>query len=162
MPGPTPIPVAERLARRLVVRDSGCLEWTGCVNERGYGRIGTRGQGVELTHRVAWTIANGPIPDGFHVLHHCDNPPCGQTDPTEGFPDGHLFLGTQLDNVADMMAKGRHPSQSQTHCKQGHLFSGISTCIYQGELRTQRICEICVRATKARFLAKHAEHDRAS
>lgn len=41
----------------------------------------------------------GPLPAGVNVLHHCDNPPCFRFD--------HLFLGTQADNVADMVAKGR-------------------------------------------------------
>jgi hypothetical protein len=34
------------------------------------------------------------------VLHRCDNPPC--------FNPEHLFLGTQVDNLADMRAKGRN------------------------------------------------------
>jgi hypothetical protein len=33
------------------------------------------------------------------VLHHCDNPPCMRPS--------CLFLGTQADNAADMIAKGR-------------------------------------------------------
>jgi len=46
-----------------------------------------------------WEEANGPIPDGMGVLHHCDNPPCKNLD--------HLFLGTQKDNMRDMEEKGR-------------------------------------------------------
>jgi hypothetical protein len=41
----------------------------------------------------------GKIPDGLHALHHCDNPMCINPE--------HLFLGTNADNVADKMAKGR-------------------------------------------------------
>ena len=50
-------------------------------------------------HRVAWMLAHGPIPRGMNVLHRCDVPRCVNPD--------HLFLGTQHDNVRDMIAKGR-------------------------------------------------------
>jgi len=60
----------------------------------------TRLNGVRMgQHRKAWILANGPIPDGLYVLHKCDNGKCVNVD--------HLFLGTQLDNVRDCMAKGR-------------------------------------------------------
>lgn len=50
-------------------------------------------------HRVAWELTYGPIPNGLRVLHTCDNPRC--VNP------GHLMLGTQSDNIADSMRKGR-------------------------------------------------------
>jgi hypothetical protein len=50
-------------------------------------------------HRAAWEAENGPIPSGLHVLHECDVPACINV--------AHLFLGTPLDNVSDMISKGR-------------------------------------------------------
>lgn len=60
-----------------------------------------------LSHRVAWTLANGNIPDGLDVLHKCDNPPC--CNPS------HLFIGTARDNARDAISKGRYklPKASQ-------------------------------------------------
>ena len=51
--------------------------------------------------RYAYEIWVGPIPDGKSVLHRCDNPACCNP--------AHLFIGTQLDNMRDMIAKGRGP-----------------------------------------------------
>lgn len=97
-------PVAERLWRR--VRKGGgdsCWEWTGCKLATGYGSIGSRSGGPRLvTHRVAWEDANGPIPPGVFVLHHCDNRACVRPS--------HLFLGSKADNTRDMLSKGRECS----------------------------------------------------
>jgi len=50
-------------------------------------------------HRLMWEAVNGPIPEGYYILHTCDNPPC--------INPNHLFLGTQADNIHDSQAKGR-------------------------------------------------------
>lgn len=80
-----------------------CWPWLACTNAKGYGWFGA-GDGPRLAHRVAWEIENGPIPDGLFVLHRCDNPPCVNA--------AHLFLGTNVDNMDDMKAKGRAPKNA--------------------------------------------------
>ncbi len=81
-----------------------CWPWLGAKLNRGYGKLLGNDRKIVLAHRVSWEIANGSaIPDGLFVCHHCDNPPC--VNPT------HLFLGTQLDNMRDMVGKG-HQSAS--------------------------------------------------
>ena len=75
-----------------------CLVWqAGCFSD-GYGQFRLGDKSVRA-HRAAWEIGRGPIPDDLFVLHKCDNPKCVFVK--------HLFLGTNLDNVHDMMAKRR-------------------------------------------------------
>lgn len=77
-----------------------CLPWWGRCGVGGYGVVRQgRGFGTEYAHRRIYEEAFGPIPDGMHVLHRCDNPPC--VNPA------HLFLGTRSDNLRDAMEKGR-------------------------------------------------------
>lgn len=77
-----------------------CWPWTAYTRHDGYGEISrTRSEGPEKSHRVAWQLAHGPIPEGQYVLHKCDNRPCCN--------DAHLFLGTQAENMHDMRDKGR-------------------------------------------------------
>lgn len=80
-----------------------CVEFTGprCPKGYGYAWVGDVGKKVRM-HRWAYVQAHG-IPlsaiEGQVVLHTCDNPPC--VNPA------HLRIGTQADNVQDMITKGR-------------------------------------------------------
>lgn len=93
--------IADRLHSGLKPAPNGCVEWMRSRSAWGYGRIsrGAKGAGCAGTHRVAWELANGPIPVGMYVCHKCDNPPCCNVD--------HLFLGTLSDNTQDMLSKQR-------------------------------------------------------
>lgn len=75
-----------------------CWEWTKAVNEWGYGRIWVKGK-VQKTHRVGFYLLNGFWPEfGLHV---CDNPPCVR----------HIVDGDHVQNMKDMMSKGRGKGQ---------------------------------------------------
>lgn len=95
----------EKRFYKKVIKTDRCWLWTGASDKHGYGSIGLGSRsdgsrGTELAHRVAWCLRFGEIPEGLCVLHRCDNPSCVRPD--------HLFLGTQLENIADMVSKKRH------------------------------------------------------
>lgn len=79
-------------------RKEDCWLWVGSLSTKGYGNFTIQCK-YWSSHRVAWELVNGPIPDGLCVLHRCDNPRC--VNPA------HLFLGTQLENIRDRDRKGR-------------------------------------------------------
>lgn len=86
-----------------------CWPWTAARLKAGYGIF--QAEKTRTSHRFAWEATNGPILDGLHVLHKCDNPPC--VNPV------HLFLGDNKANMRDRDAKGRtlagdaHPARTR-------------------------------------------------
>lgn len=94
--------------------NSGCFIWAGSCKSGGYGytwllrRPSTLNKKI-LAHRLAWLLDGRVIPEGLCVLHKCDTPSC--VNP------GHLFLGTQADNMRDMAKKGRG---------RGHVASSVA------------------------------------
>ena len=73
-----------------------CWKWIAGTRS-GYGAF--RSKGSQYAHRFSWEIHKGKVPRGLHILHRCDNKLC--------VSPSHLFSGTQQDNVADRVSKGR-------------------------------------------------------
>lgn len=76
-----------------------CWPWTGVKNNSGYGMIKIAGK-LHRAHRVVFELEVAAIPDGKVLRHTCDNRICCNP--------AHLLVGTQADNIRDMMERGRH------------------------------------------------------
>jgi hypothetical protein len=121
-----------------------CIEWPKYRRRRGgYGIRYHNGKNCHA-HRVAWEEVNGPIPEGMLVLHRCDNPPCVNTE--------HLFLGTNDDNMRDMISKRRHWKQKVSHCPQGHPYSGSNLHVTK---TGSRKCKSCLNRRRREYYAVH-------
>lgn len=76
---------------------SACWEFQGHLGVKGHGQMRWEGR-LDYVHRISWRLTHGPIPDGMWVLHRCNNARCGNPE--------HLYLGSHLDNMADMRIAG--------------------------------------------------------
>lgn len=128
-----------------VNKTAGCWIWEGALGRKGYGRFVTS-SGLVGAHRVAYQLANGPFDLAMFVCHSCDNPKC--VNPA------HLFLGSNHDNMVDMIAKKRNVNQQKTHCPLGHEYSGTNLIIRTRQGRANyRVCRACEVINKSRRMA---------
>jgi hypothetical protein len=125
-----------------VQKSDACWIWAASRDDKGYGTFGFDGV-VQKAHRVAYQLSVGPIPDGAHILHSCDNPPC--VNPA------HLRVGTRSDNMRDKVARGRDHNTQKTECIHGHPFNEANTYVTPNGRRNCRTCRIAAkRAYRAR------------
>lgn len=98
------------LDHRAIDAETGCWLWLGARSPGGYGILWANRARWQVS-RIAMHVFRGfDLNSPLYVLHHCDNPPCFNPD--------HLFIGTQTENVHDMIRKGRArywPRRGRSH-----------------------------------------------
>jgi hypothetical protein len=129
------------ILHEYVVVQGDCWEWSRYRTNRGYGKVGFRGNTGALAHRVVWELLIGPIPDGLVIDHLCLNTACVNPD--------HLEPVTLAEN------NGRKDKLHQTgayatHCKNGHAWDEPNTAVRYG----RRYCRACGRNTTRAYKAR--------
>jgi len=109
-----------------VVKDDGCWEWTGTHLPTGYGTFGKA-----YTHRLAYELEVGSIPEGYDIDHLCRNRGCCNP--------AHLEAVTHYENT-------RRAWALMTHCRRGHPFDEENTHWEVNRLgNLARRCRACSR-----------------
>jgi len=154
--------VARFSANHVVDPRTGC--WIGRETPNTFGYIQASLCGRRwLAHRLAYALRHGPIPEGLHVLHGCDNRLCRNPD--------HLRVGTQRDNLQDAKERDRLPRGPGSRPRK---LTGRDAVTIQGlrwfdKLTLSQLAEafgvgiLAIRAVlggKAHVAAMEAEHDR--
>lgn len=118
------------MQNKIRVADSGCWEWIGARNSKGYGSVGVLGSS-QSTHRVAYELLVGTIPEGLQIDHLCRNKACCNPE--------HLEPVTALVNTR------RRPDIQKTHCIHGHEMTAENTVITRRKPDgySIRVCRIC-------------------
>lgn len=104
-----------------------CCLFEGARDQNGHGNVfisKTKGKSTfDKAHRVAFREHHGPIPSGHVVRHKCDTRNC--------IAGPHLESGTQLENIHDMLRRGRgrwdpRREQDYTTAEDASAFCGPS------------------------------------
>lgn len=126
-----------------IVKDAttGCWNWSGHRNIKGYGQFRWSSDtkiSPSPAHRISYQLSIGPILDSLHIHHKCENPACVNPEHLEPItPGAHSsitnYKTTYIRNVA-------------THCGKGHEFTPENTGrVESGLRRGQRFCRECAR-----------------
>lgn len=138
----------EKLADCIEPGPDGCVLYTGCLINTGYGQISVNGVQT-LAHRAIYELTVGPIPDGMVIDHTCHNrdPECMGGDTClhrRCINVEHLEPVTGAENTR--RGKSWITNGTKTHCPQDHPYDADNTYLYDG----RRYCRACNNALKAR------------
>ncbi len=110
-----------------------CWTWTGYISpETGYAYFSLDHAHPVLAHRQAYTLTNGPIPDGLILDHLCRNRPC----PNPGHSEPVTYQENLLRGPTTLAAQ----NVAKTHCPHGHPYDEANTYFWKDGSRHCRAC----------------------
>ena len=132
--------VLARITSRISITEAGCWLWPGAATRPGpdgYGmiRVGGKLGKTLLTHRVAYEILVGPIPEGLDLDHLCRVRRCCNP--------AHLEPVSRSENALRGAAHGTYgkAERAKTQCPQGHPYAGAN--LYVNPTTGKRKCREC-------------------
>ncbi len=131
-----PLGLAAKIRRNVV---TGCWEWIGARDSRGYGNVRV-GRHVRKAHVVVYEALRGAISPGLECDHLCRVPWCVNPD--------HVDLVAHAENVRRGAARWV-PAQRQRakrRCPRGHTYTAANT--YVRPSTGGRSCRACDRERK--------------
>lgn len=94
-----------------VDKSSECWIWVGNANNKNYGVFNhstVNGKRMRMfAHRMSYSLVYDDLSEEVVLCHKCDNSLCVRPD--------HLFVGTQAENMKDMVSKGRSLRGMKNH-----------------------------------------------
>ena len=121
-----------------------CWNWTGALNDKGYGRFTIKGK-IFHAHRYAYKLLVGPIKNTLELDHLCRNPRC--VNPA------HLEAVTHQENVLRGISIAA-VNAKKVVCVRGHLLKGDN--LYRRAL-PRRDCRKCALERARHFSSNNAE-----
>ena len=121
-----------------------CWLWTAALDTTGYGQFRINGI-LNRSHRVAYELVNGPIPEGMQLDHLCRVRHCVNPD--------HLEPVTHRVNSL----RGTAPNvllHHAGHCKHGHPFTKTNTYVRPNGTR---LCKACRAIRAMKYRQQHKE-----
>lgn len=148
------VELTDRFWSKVVESDTGCWEWAGALNSRGYGCWAVGGVSKSV-HRLTYMAFVGPIGEGLSIDHTCHN--ADLTCP--GGPCGHRTCcnPAHLEAVTPLVNVHRGRAGLRDACARGHEMTGQNVITKtRSNGRVMRNCRTCQRESHRRWLERTA------